>query len=193
MGGSPQPAATRGRVQSTGQQMENGGPSYDSLRNVARDIRQQSIQQSKARSRTWGPRERSQFTGQPAQPARPSLATMMPDIQRQDGPQQAFLVRPADPNLPCSLCHRPLGPQPPLIAIPGLHLHFHPQCFVCPVCHTYLTPPRGQSSTTVMVRSMHPHCHYCTSNTQGKSNKLYLTHCDIHFSTNITGVQATEC
>ena len=147
------------------------GPSYDSLSNVAREIRQQSSQQqAKARSRTWGPRERSQFLGQPAQPSRPSLAMMMPEIQRQDGPQQAFLVRPADPSLPCSLCHRPLGPQPPLIAIPGLHLHFHLQCFVCPVCHTYLSPPRGQTSTTVMVRSMRPHCHFCTSDTQGKSN-----------------------
>ena len=174
----------RVRVQSVTQ--SNGGPSYDSLSKVAREVREQ---QAKVRSRTWGARERSQFTGQPAR-ARPALA--MPDLQRQDGPQQAFLVRPADPNLPCSLCGRPLGPQPPLVAIPGLHLHFHLHCFACPVCHTFLAPPRGQNSTTVMVRSMRPHCHYCTSNTQGKSTLFYLLH-NITQHSHHTGVQATEC
>ena len=157
----------RGRIQSSsipGTKM-NGGPSYDSLSNVAREIRQQQTQQAKARSRTWGARERHQFMGQPIHAGRPALA--LPEPLRQDGLQQAFLVRPADPYLPCSLCRKPVGPQPPLIAIPGLQLHFHPHCFVCPVCHTYLAPTGGHTSTNVMVRNMRPHCHYCTSNTQG--------------------------
>lgn len=151
----------------SGRGMANGG-GHDTMSGVAGDIVRQQKVQAKLRSRTWGARERSQFTGQPVHPARPALA--MPDFHRQDGPQQAFLVRPADPHLPCSLCNRPLGPQPPLIAIPGLHLHFHPNCFFCPVCHTYLTPARGQNSTTVIVRNMRPHCHYCTSNPEGKSS-----------------------
>ena len=158
----------RARVQSMivpGSQVDVEGPSYDSLSKMVREVHQINHSQARAKSRTWGARERTRFTGQPAHNARPALA--LPDRQRQDGLQQAFLVRPADPQLPCSLCRRPVGLQHPLIAIPGLHLHFHPQCFVCPVCHTYLVPSAGHTSTTVMVRGLKPHCPYCTSNAQG--------------------------
>lgn len=161
------PATFRGRIQSATTPVQaNGGPSYDSLANAVREVKQLNTQQqnAKLRSQTWGARERNKFLGQPKQGGRPALA--LPE-QKQDGLQQAFLVRPADPHLPCSLCHKPVGPQL-LIAIPGLHLHYHPYCFVCPVCHTLLAPSTGHSSTTVMVRSMRPHCHYCTSNPQGK-------------------------
>ena len=175
----PSGGPPRGQIQSVtvpGSNMNGGGPSYDSLSNVVKEVyqqqqQQQQQQQAKIRSRTWGARERSQFTAQPIR-GRPALA--MPEHNRQDGLQQAFLVRPADPHLPCSLCRRPIGIQPPLVAIPGLHLHFHPQCFVCPVCHTYLIPIGGHTSTTVMVRGMRPHCPYCTSNTQGINISLYL-------------------
>lgn len=163
------PATFRGRIQSASTPPQaNGGPSYDSLANAVREVKQLNTQQqqnAKLRSQTWGARERNKFLGQPSRGGRPALA--LPE-QKQDGLQQAFLVRPADPHLPCSLCHKPVGPQH-LIAIPGLHLHYHPHCFACPVCHTLLVPSRGHSSTTVMVRSMRPHCHYCTSNPQGKN------------------------
>ena len=180
----------RPRVQSVTTPQANGGPSYDSLSKVAREVQEKQRHEAKARSRTWGARERRQFTGQPAHPPRPALA--FTDLHRQDGPQQAFLVRPADPSLPCSLCGRPLGPQPPLIAIPGLHLHFHPQCFACPVCHTFLAPPRGHTSTTVMVQSMRPHCHYCTSNTQGKSLSYSLLHDLFPLSSQVFRPQSAE-
>lgn len=168
------PGNFRGRIQSASTPAQvNGGPSYDSLANAVREARQLNTQQAKFRSQTWGARERNKFLGQPNLGGRPALA--LPEQQKQDGLQQAFLVRPADPHLPCSLCHKPVGPQL-LIAIPGQHLHFHPYCFVCPVCHTSLAPSPGHSSTTVMVRSMRPHCRYCTSNTQGTVSHCYLTH-----------------
>ena len=142
------------------------GHAHPNASHANNNMTQQQRSEAKFRSRTWGPRERAQFLGQSSPPRRPALA--LPDTRRQDGRQQAFLVRPTDSRLPCSRCGQAVGGRV-LVAVPGLHLHYHEHCFACAVCHSSLVP-NGAHSTTVIVRHMQPHCHFCTSDSQGSAS-----------------------
>lgn len=87
------------------------------------------------------------------------------DRSVKDGPQPAYAVKASNPYELCSRCHQVLGGGP-VMAIPGAKTQYHLQCFVCRVCRNPLigTVPKN---TLVIMKSRHPHCHRCVSNSKG--------------------------